>query len=251
MLRHILLVILCLFLLSGSSARCEAFVFGTSESGRDLVCHTIGSADAPCSILLTFAVHGFEGARDHDGEVLVEIAQNLIDHYSTHPESLSGYALHIIPCVNPDGLLDGTGEETVGRLNAKGIDINRDFPERWTRKTIAKNRTGDAPFATAEARAVRDLTGKLKPTYAVDVHGWINGVYGDKALCRAFHEAFGFPIRVFSDGGMLAQWMDTVTEGAVMVELPHRPGRENYAADQTEKMIEALDTWMALNRPAM
>ena len=247
MLRRFLLILLCL--LSCSSACGEAFVFGASESGRDLVCHSIGSADASQSILLTFAVHGFEGARDHDGEVLVEIAQNLIDHYSTQPESLSGYVLHIIPCVNPDGLLDGTGEYTVGRLNAKELDINRDFPERWTRKTNAKHRTGDAPFATAEARAVRDLTGKLKPTYAVDVHGWINGVYGDKALCSIFHDAFGFPIRNFSDGGMLAQWMDTVTEGAVMVELPHRPGRENYAADQTEKMIEALDALMNPNRP--
>lgn len=234
---------LCLLLLPGLAAG-ESFVYGASERGRDLVCHRLGAGDAPASFLLTFAVHGFEGAADHDGQYLVDIAQRLMDHYAQHPESLEGFALYIVPCANPDGLIDGVAEDKIGRLNANGYDINRDFPVKWTRKTTPTNRTGDAPFTTAEARAIRDLVERIRPTYAADVHGWINGVYGDEALCKAFWKAFGFPIRDFSGGGMLAQWYETQTEAAVLVELPHRPGREGYVEDNAAKLIEALDLWM-------
>ena len=52
------------------------------------------------------------------------------------PENCSVY---IVPCANPDGLYDGTSNVSFGRLNAEGLDINRDFPEGWVRRTAAGN----------------------------------------------------------------------------------------------------------------
>ena len=242
-MRRMAAVLMCLLLLPALAAG-ESFVFGSSEMGRALVCHRLGAEDAEFSFLLTFAVHGFEGAADHDGQYLVDIAQRLIDHYAQQPESLENFALYIVPCVNPDGLIDGVGESKIGRLNAKGLDINRDFPVKWRKHTKAMYRTGEEPFTTAEARAVRDLVKSIRPTYAADIHGWINGVYGDDALCKAFWQAFGFPIREYSGGGMMSQWYETQTKAAVLVELPHRPGREGYVDDNSAKLIEALDVWM-------
>ena len=237
----LVLALLCLPLWAQAEHR---FVYGKSELGRDLVCVRTGQEDGK-AFLMTFAVHGFEDAEDHDGRYLVQIAERVIAHFDQHPEDLMGHALCVVPCVNPDGAEEGTSKQGFGRANANGIDINRDFPEKWTYKTTARYRTGDAPFATAEARALRDLVQAIRPAWAADVHGWINRVYGDRALAKCFRSAFGFKYHNYSGGGMLSQWMGTQTEAAVLVELPDRPGREGYVEKNAQKLIEALKMWFA------
>lgn len=243
-----LLGLLCAALCLCAAACAESFVYGQSELGRDLVCWQLGDEQAEKSILTVFAVHGFEDSRDRDGEVLTHIAQQIIAHYEAAPEKLEGFRLYVVPCANPDGQLEGTGKDGFGRCNANGLDINRDFPVKWTRKTTPRYRTGDEPFSTAEARAIRDLVEQVKPDYGVDVHGWINGVYGDKAFAQVFRNAFGFGYRKYSGGGMLSQWMAQQMEASVMVELPKYPDRDGYVEKNAVNMIEALDSWMAKKR---
>ena len=244
-MKRVVICLVLLALLPSLAFAQERFVFGHSEMGRALECVRVGDEDAPKSMLMTFAVHGFEDAEDHDGRYLVEIAEKLIAHYDENPQDLCGHALYVVPCVNPDGLEEGKSKDGFGRANVNGLDINRDFPEKWTKKTTARYRTGAEPFATAEARAVRDLTQKVQPAWAADVHGWINRVYGTKELAQCFTQAFGFKHRNYSGGGMLAQWMQTQTEAAVLVELPDRPGREGYVDRNAAKLIEALNRWFA------
>lgn len=239
------IILMALLALLPAMAMAEnRFVFGQSELGRDLVCARVGEEGSK-GFLMTFAVHGFEDAEDHDGRYLVEIAETVIAHFDQHPEDLNGHALYVVPCVNPDGLEEGTSKQGFGRANAMGLDINRDFPEKWTKKATARYRTGDAPFATAEARAVRDLTESIHPSWAADVHGWINRVYGDRALAKCFRSAFGFKYHNYNGGGMLSQWTATQTEAAVLVELPDRPGREGYVEKNAEKLIDALKMWFS------
>ena len=45
----------------------------------------------------------------------------------------------------------------------------------------------------------------------------------------------------YRSGGMIAQWLDTVTEAAVMVELPGNPGHEQYVSRVSQKLIQALE----------
>ena len=242
-LLSLLLAVLCLPLCAFAQ---ESFVFGHSEMGRELRCVRIGDAEAEKSLLITFAVHGFEGAYDHDGQVLVDMANLLIAHYDAHPDELCGHALYVVPCVNPDGLLEGTTEDGFGRMNASSIDINRDFPVKWTAMHSARYRTGDAPFATAEARAIRDLVEKIKPNYGVDVHGWIHGVYGSKDLAKVFQQSFGFSKRrTYQSGGKLSQWLEEQLEAAVLIELPRKPTREGYLEKNTENLIEGLNRWFS------
>lgn len=235
---------LCLCMLSGACAE-ERFVFGTSEMGRALTCARIGDEDAEKSLLMTFAVHGFEDAYDHDGWVLVEIAEKLIARYAADPSGLNGHALYVVPCVNPDGLLEGKSRDGFGRANANGIDINRDFSARWKKYPNARNRTGDAPFASAEARAIRDLVQTVQPAWGVDVHGWIECVYGTRNLARPFMEAFGVEYADYMTGGKLSQWVARNAEAAVLVELPRDPAQENYVTDCVQKLAAALDAWFA------
>ena len=243
MKRWIILAVLLALLPSFALAQ-NRFVYGQSELGRELVCVCMGDENAR-GFLMTFAVHGFEDAKARDGRYLVEIAERVIAHFEEHPEDLLGHALYVVSCANPDGLEEGKSEKGFGRGNARGIDINRDFPENWTRKTTARYRTGDAPFATAEARALRDLVHTVSPAWAADVHGWIDRVYGDKALAECFQNTFGFDYHDYNSGGMLSQWIQTQTEAAVLVELPDRPARKGYVEQNAQKLIDALKMWFS------
>lgn len=246
MMKRILALLLVLAVLPVGAFAQDSFVFGHSEMGRELVCVRLGDADAEKSMLLTFAVHGFEGAYAQDGQVLVEIARQVIAHYETKPQDLCGHALYVVPCVNPDGLAEGTTEDGFGRMNAREIDINRDFPVRWKPMNTDRYRTGDAPFATAEARAIRDLVETVKPSWGVDVHGWIHGVYGSKALAKVFQQSFGFSERrSYQSGGKLSQWLEEQLEAAVLIELPHKPARAGYIEQNAGKLIDGLNRWFA------
>ena len=239
-----LAMLLCL-LMMGSACAEERFVFGQSEMGRDLTCVRLGDEAAEKSLLMTFAVHGFEDAYDHDGQLLVEIAELLIAHYDADPSGLNGHTLYIVPCVNPDGLLDGTTRNGFGRANANGIDINRDFSARWQKFTNGRNQTGDKPFASAEARAIRDLVEQIQPAWGVDVHGWIECVYGTRSLARPFMDAFDVKYADYITGGKLSQWLAKNAEAAVLVELPRNPGGQEYVQDCAQKLIAGLDAWFA------
>lgn len=242
------LLMLCLLTMAFSSGLAQdapihtQIVYGQSELGRDLICHRIGHENARTSILLVFGVHGYEDAFPRDGEVLYRIAESLIAHYSENPPDDA--CLYIIPSANPDGLIEGKTKDGFGRCNALGLDINRDFPIGWKIRTGARNRTGKAPFSSAEARAIRDLVERIKPAYGIDVHGWINASYGTGTLAKTLAEPFDFPVKTPTSGGMLVSWLDDVTEDSAMIELPQRPYLEAYVEENSAKLIAGLDLFM-------
>lgn len=193
-------------------------------------------------MLMVFAVHGFEDEYDHDGRVLTDIAFEMLRHYS---ENEPDFTLYIIPCANPDAEAEGESKNGFGRCNANGIDINRDFPVGWDRKTTARYKTGKAPFATAEASAIRDLVALIQPTYAADIHGWLGCVYGTKSATRYFEEELNLKWHADGAGGKMSMWFATVTEGGILVELKDNIRDEHYVTDTAAQLIRALDRLMA------
>lgn len=242
--RLLLCLLLFLCLLPVCVLAEEGLVYGQSEQGRQLVYYALGEEDAPRSLLMVFGIHGFEDEYDRDGQMLSDLAYGLMEHYQQNPQKLAGWRLYIVPCANPDGLEAGTSKDGFGRCNANGLNINRDFPVGWKHEIPLRNLNGQEPFATAEARALRDLTLSLSPTYGVDVHGWINGVYGDDPVANCFHRAFRIDKREYKAGGMLSQWLSTVTQGAAMLELPPRPADKGYLDKVLAKTITALSLLM-------
>lgn len=227
----------------------QRMVYGYSELGRELVCYRIGDDQAARSMLMIFGVHGFEDSFSQDAIVLHVIADEITIHYAAQPDLLQDFCLYIIPTANPDGLIDGVSQDGFGRCNANGLDINRDFPVNWRKRTESRNRTGDAPFSTAEARAIRDLVEQVAPTYAIDVHGWINAAYGDGRMARVFAKPFGFSVKEPVSGGMLCSWLDQVTEEAIMLELPYAPSKDDYVRNNSQRLIEGIDQWIEKSRP--
>lgn len=247
------MALMCLMMFLGSAYAQEdnhtQFEYGKSEMGRSLICHRVGSPDAARSILMVFGVHGFEDDYDHDGEVLRLIAETMIAHYAAQPEQLMDFCLYIIPTANPDGLIDGVSKDGFGRCNANGIDINRDFPFDWKKNDSSRNRTGDAPLATAEARAICDLVRQLQPTYGVDVHGWKNAAYGNGRMAQVFAKPFGFKVKRLSTEGMLGAWLHSQTDEGILMELPPSPNANSYVEQNAAWLIEGVNAWIQYRQP--
>ena len=225
------------------------FAYGQSEMGRELICHRIGTQDAARSMLLVFGVHGFEDSYPHDGQTLKLIAENLISHYTANVQELQNFCLYIIPCANPDGLIDGTTHNGFGRCNANGYDINRDFPFDWERDDTDRNRTGKTPLVTAEARAICSLVENIQPTYGVDVHGWKNAAYGNGRMAENFAVPFRFKVKGLSTQGMLGAWLNSVTHESILMELPPEPNESEYVTDNSSRLIQAVNRWIAYFQP--
>ncbi len=238
-----------------SPAGTESFVYGTSTLGRELECVRVGDAGAPVRFLMVFCVHGYEDRFVRDGALLTETARALIAALSAPGALPAGCAVYVVPCANPDGLLEGTSNTGFGRCNAEGLDINRDFPEGWVKRTGAANRTGEAPYATAEARALRDLVSSVSPAWAADVHGYVNVVkyasHREMARFFAAGDVMDTEYEKWQSGGMLCTWLDTVTEGALLIELPSplRGGnvnelKEDYAVDMAGRLLRGVTGWL-------
>ena len=204
----------------GELPEVETFVYGQSELGRDLYCTRVGSREAERKILMVFAVHGFEDLYAHDGEILMNIAHEMLTRYAAGEALVENVALYIVPCANPDGLEEGINSHGFGRCNALKLDINRDFPVEWSKSESVRYLTGDSPLSTAEARALVSLINEISPTWGGDVHGFLSGVYGPDNLTQPFRTAMGVVIRQETTGGKLSQYLNAqCPEGGLLIEL--------------------------------
>ena len=213
-----------IFLSTSAGVTCTSFVYGTSERGRDLICYSISGATYDRTILVNFAIHGFEDNYAHDGQVLADAAHALIETYkASELVAENNCRLLIIPCANPDGLLDGTTNNGFGRCNANGVDLNRDFDANYVPNTTnARNYTPYA-FSAAESRALRDLCLEYEPDVVLDMHGWLNTTIGDAELAEVFFREMGLPHQVgFTSTncqGYFANWAHQQGALALLVEF--------------------------------
>ena len=151
--------------------------YGTSVQGRSLDAYSLCAVSQPRrTVMLTFALHGYEGGSRSDGAYLTDSAYLMMQFYAENPEFLGDVRLVLCPMVNPDGAWAGEGAD-YGREQADGIDLNRDF--------------GADGFRTAESTALRDLMAQVRPDILIDIHGWLNATYGETELARIFDRYTG------------------------------------------------------------
>ena len=212
------------FLSSSSSVTCTPFVYGTSELGRELVCYSISGPTYERTILLNFEIHGFEDDYAHDGQVLVDAANALIEEYKAGTlVAENNCRLLIIPSSNPDGLIDGYTNNGYGRCNAEGIDLNRDFDANYVANTTKGRNYTPYAFSASESRALRDLCLEYDPDVVLDMHGWLNTTIGDSELADVFFREMGLTHQVgFTSTncqGYFANWAHQQGALALLVEF--------------------------------
>ena len=95
---------------------------GYSIEGRPLNVYTFGSGEHGRMIVAD--IHG------GDEWNTLTLANQLIKHLNHSPDVIpDDVTLYILPGLNPDG--EARSHDKYGRLNANGVDLNRNFPVNW------------------------------------------------------------------------------------------------------------------------
>lgn len=193
--------------LVGSAAASERETIGRSLEGRPIVASVSGDADAPLRVLVVGCVHGDEAAG-------IRVARRLVAG-SAPPRT----RLWVVPSLNPDGVAAGT------RGNARGIDLNRNFPFGW-RPLEGLEYSGPGPLSEPESRAAAALVRRIEPDLTIWFHqpfGLVDRSGGAPAVERRFAALVGLPYRgIPRPPGSVSSWQNRTwpRSTAFVAELP-------------------------------
>ncbi len=110
---------------------------GLSEEGRPLSLYYVGQSNAPIRILIVAGQHGDE-----------PLSTQAVEHFLETINVTKQTCVAVISCLNPDGASKKT------RLNAFGVDLNRDHQR----------------LQSSENRALHKLVREFCPQLIIDVH---------------------------------------------------------------------------------
>ena len=145
---------------------------------------TIGKAEAPVRVMLTFGIHGREYLSSEIGLALI---QDLCSGSPRTAKILKNTAFKILPVTNPSGrhLTDASDGEMLSlgsqdctdrRKNFHGVDLNRNFDWHWNSGAgssgdpLAQDYRGKKPLSEVESRILDALAGEWKPHMYIDIH---------------------------------------------------------------------------------
>jgi len=131
-------------------------IYGTSEQGRSIYYWQTG--DSSETTLILGAFHGDEQTGFH-------LVLRLADTLFANPGQITKRVV-LVPVINPDGLLQRT------RVNANGVDINRNFPtDNWNPAYKKKQYyPGPEPGSENETRLVMQMIDEFRPVRIISIH---------------------------------------------------------------------------------
>ena len=140
---------------------------GRSHQGRTLFSRDVVAPDARVRVLVVGAIHGDELS---SASLALHWIQQAI-------ETPANAHWRFIPVLNPDGLMARPPK----RVNARGVDLNRNFPTpNWVRdaKVYWEKRTrkdprrwpGPKPLSEPESRYLHDEMERFRPDLIVSIH---------------------------------------------------------------------------------
>jgi murein peptide amidase A len=138
-----------------------------SVQGRPLLVRDIAPTDARRRVLVLAAMHGDEFSA-------ASVALHWLQMADAAPMRTHW---RFIPVLNPDGLL----RQPAQRMNAHGVDLNRNFPTpNWQRETKIywekltrrdpRRWPGRTPLSEPEAKYLFDEMGRFQPDVIVSIH---------------------------------------------------------------------------------
>jgi protein MpaA len=143
----------------------------TSVNGVPIYLRDVAAPDARLRVLVTGTIHGDELSS-------AAVALQWLRLASTEPLELA-QPVHwrFVPVLNPDGLL----AQPPQRVNARGVDLNRNFPtpnwqrdaaHYWEQRTRKDPRRwpGKQPLSEPESRFLHDQMMSFKPHLIVAIH---------------------------------------------------------------------------------
>lgn len=150
-----------------TAATSTVSIIGKSLQGKDITAYIFGTGST--SLLFVGGIHGGYEANT------VRLTEAVVEEFQLHPEVIpKNVTVHIIPNLNPDGYaLPITASNFDRRMNANGVDLNRNFDCRWAPESSWKSEVvsaGESAFSEPEAAALRDYVASSTPAAAVFWH---------------------------------------------------------------------------------
>jgi murein peptide amidase A len=186
----------------------ERRVVGHSVRGRPITATLKGDPKAPARVLVIGCVHGDEPAG-------VRVARRLVAGAPAR-----NAAIWVVPSLNPDGVAAGS------RGNARGVDLNRNFPFDW-RPLGGLEYSGAHPLSEPESRTARRLILRVEPDITIWFHqpfDLVDRSGGDPLVERRFAQLVGLPlVSLRRYPGSASSWQNHALRRstAFVVELPH------------------------------
>jgi len=186
--------------------------FGKSVKGRALRAYRIGDPTSPRKVVMMSTMHGDEAGT---AKILVNLMRGA---------PVSGADIWIVPYLNRDGYARGT------RKNARGVDLNRNFPTNWKPQT-GKYYSGRRPASEPETRALMRFLNNVDPDFVISLHQPLYGIdtsYGKaRPISLRLAKGLRLPRKVFNCNGgcrgTMTQWFNKHHRGAALtVEYGYR-----------------------------
>lgn len=147
-----------------------------SVEERPLVFAEIGNAKSTNTTLILSLVHG-------DEITPLYISLKLADWLESNMDRLSRNRVIFAPLVNPDGFF----QKTKKRVNANGVDVNRNFATKdWAEKAIntwkiryksdPRRNPGKMAGSEPETLFQQDLIERFKPQKIISIHAPLNSM---------------------------------------------------------------------------
>lgn len=159
----------------------ESVTIGRSVRGAPIEARVLPGGEP--GILIIGGVHGDEPI----GTALVEAFEERV---RAEPALAGGRLLVLVPRANPDGLAAGT------RRNARGVDVNRNFPAP---NFAAAARHGSEAASEPETRALVELLAAHRFACVISIHAPLRCVdydgEGSRPVAEAMSAAGGLPLR--------------------------------------------------------
>ncbi|WP_159083843.1 M14 family zinc carboxypeptidase [Nocardioides terrigena] len=206
----------------------EHRVIGRSVRGRPLHAWRLGEPGKRRVVLLS-TMHGNE---PHTRQILTSLRDG---------RPVRGIDLWVVPVVNPDGLAQRT------RRNARGVDLNRNFPHDWA-DLDGNYESGPRPASEPETRAVMGFLRQVRPRRVLSFHQPLNGVdtdTKDARFARRLARALRLPTTTLDCGGLchgtMTSWYNARFAGAALtIEYAARPPRHRMVVEAPRQLLGVL-----------
>jgi protein MpaA len=194
------------------AAALASLVIGHSVQGRPIVATRVGDPHAPVHVLVVGDVHGNEPA----GEAIVARLREA---------RVAGIALWLVRTANPDGRARGT------RQNARGVDLNRNFPWHWRAGPPGTFYPGPKAGSEPETQALMRLIRRIRPQLAIYYHQHLGLTVrtpaGDLHVQREYARRTGLPLRTLAGPyrGTASGWENREDHAGTAFVVELRAGR--------------------------
>lgn len=206
-------------------------VLGTTRGDRKIRAYHLGEEGEPKVVLIS-TMHGNEAATRF-------ILRSLVEGKPVH-----GIDLWVVPVYNPDGLAART------RKNARGVDLNRNYPFRWV-DLDGNYESGRRPASERETRAMMAFLKDVQPRWLLSFHQPLRGVDTDTKrpkFARRVARTLDLPRKTLDCGGVchgtMTSWYNHKFDGtALTVEYGAHPTRKMMRVLAPRRVLKVFGAW--------